>query len=299
MNTQLTLVENEIKHESNFEMLLPIEPLENGMRAVNARKLHDVLGSLQHYTDWIKNRIKKYGFKETSDFVREHKIMKRENTNLLNTRTEYWLTVEMAKELAMLESSEMGTKVRRYFIEVEKNVSEIVQYEGGKEIDVQEVVSQIVASMGDRFMPKDAHDRILELELKVQRLQHEAEITRLIAGGTIAQPERQNTTVNVEKPTVEKTETLNVARGGQVEAFPEAVDGMTVSKAIKRLVADKGIKKAEVMQMLETLGFATPGTNGTMRWEYTWAFNGGFGAYDAHKNFKLNDQGYAEILKNM
>lgn len=298
LNNELVTMETE--YESRFEMMLPLERLENGMKAVDARKLHNVLGSLQHFSDWIKNRIKKYGFKETFDFIREHKIMNQENSNLLRTKAEYYLSVEMAKELAMIENNEMGTKVRRYFIEIEKKAFEVEKLGEGTEININETIIQIVESMGGRFIPKEAHDRILELELKVQRLEHEAEIERLKVAAN-AKPERQTVrqkTINVEKTNVEKPdETLTVARGGQVEAFPETVDGMTVSKAIKRLMTETGVTKAEVITKLETLGFATQGTNGTHRWENAWAFNGGFGAYDANKNFKLNETGYAEIKK--
>jgi phage anti-repressor protein len=180
MNALVTTLNNEVIIESQFEMLLPIEPLENGMRALNARKLYEVLGSLQHYTDWIKNRIKnrikKYGFKETFDFIREHKIMKRENTNLLNTRTGYWLTVEMAKELAMIENNDMGTKVRRYFIEMEKKAFEVERLGEVTKFDISETITRIVKSMGGSFISKEAHDRNLALELKVMQLEHEAEI---------------------------------------------------------------------------------------------------------------------------
>lgn len=300
MNEMVTNINNNnemVIAESNFETLLPIERLENGMKAVDARKLHEVLGSLQHYSDWIKNRIKKYGFKETFDFIREHKLMRQAHGNLMNTRTEYYLTVEMAKELAMIENNEMGTKVRRYFIEVEKHASEIVQYEGGKEIDLHEVVNQIVVMMGERFVPKEAHDRILELELKVQRLEYEAEIARLKEAASSV-PAPVNETAS-ETPTLTIEPTKHKPKNiGQVAAFPE-LEGMTVSKAVKRLVSETGVKKAEVIAKLETLGFAVQGTNGTHRWEYTWAFDGGFGGYDANKNFKLNNEGYAEILKNM
>lgn len=52
------------KENQNLGELLPIEE-NNGHRAVSARLLHTFLGSKQQFTDWINNRIKKYGFVET------------------------------------------------------------------------------------------------------------------------------------------------------------------------------------------------------------------------------------------
>ena len=90
----------------------------NGKQAVNARELHQKLGSKQDFSTWIKNRIEKYGFVENQDFEVFHKIM--ENSNGGRSRIEYALSLDMAKELCMVENNDAGRRIRKYFIEVEK-----------------------------------------------------------------------------------------------------------------------------------------------------------------------------------
>lgn len=103
--------------EQEIRDLIPIEN-KGGKRAVSARMLHAFLESKQQFQDWIKNRIIKYGFVENQDFVSFHKIMKRETGA---TRvTEYAISVEMAKELSMVENNERGKMARQYFIRCEE-----------------------------------------------------------------------------------------------------------------------------------------------------------------------------------
>lgn len=91
---------------------------ENGKRAVDARMLHDFLGSKREFATWIKDRIDKCDLVEKQDFISFDKIVKRENG--ATTRKEYVLSLDAAKEISMIEGNEKGKKARRYFIEVEK-----------------------------------------------------------------------------------------------------------------------------------------------------------------------------------
>ena len=93
----------------------------NGQRAVNARDLHQFLGSKQQFSDWIKNRINEYGFIENEDFVlisQNYEIKKGRGGD--RRSKEYALSLDMAKELSMVERTERGREARRYFIEMEK-----------------------------------------------------------------------------------------------------------------------------------------------------------------------------------
>ena len=95
----------------------------NGQRAVNARELYDFLGSKQDFSTWIKNRIKKYDFIENQDFITAPQIYGTANGGHA-TRTEYALSIDMAKELCMIENTERGKQARRYFIECERRLRE-------------------------------------------------------------------------------------------------------------------------------------------------------------------------------
>lgn len=95
---------------------------QNGQQVVSARELHAFLESKQEFAHWIKNRIEKYGFIENQDFEVFDNFIK--NPNGGRPLTEYALTMDTAKELAMVEGNEKGKQARRYFIECEKRVKQ-------------------------------------------------------------------------------------------------------------------------------------------------------------------------------
>ncbi|WP_279850422.1 antA/AntB antirepressor family protein [Lonepinella koalarum] len=80
----------------------------------NARELHTFVESKQDYSDWIKNRITEYGFIENEDY-----IITTVRTNG-RPRKEYHITLEMGKELGMVERNAKGRQIRQYFIACEK-----------------------------------------------------------------------------------------------------------------------------------------------------------------------------------
>jgi anti-repressor protein len=84
------------------------------VQTCNARDLWMFVESKQEFANWIKGRIEKYGFLDGEDFTVDKFI------NGRATVIDYHLTIEMAKELAMVESNEKGREVRRYFIECER-----------------------------------------------------------------------------------------------------------------------------------------------------------------------------------
>lgn len=74
---------------------------------------------------WIKERIYEFGFEQNKDYFIEKSQNWEAGVNQGvwrggQNKLEYSLTVDMAKELAMLERNEVGKRIRRYFIEVEK-----------------------------------------------------------------------------------------------------------------------------------------------------------------------------------
>jgi phage anti-repressor protein len=98
-----------------FEITIVEETLnQESVKTVNARDLHAGLGVGRDFSNWIKARIKKYGFVQGVDFAKFAKIGESKN------RTDYHLTLDMAKELSMVEKTDKGKEARRYFIRMEK-----------------------------------------------------------------------------------------------------------------------------------------------------------------------------------
>lgn len=106
-----------------MEELIKIEK-RNDQQVVNARELHQFLESKQRFADWIKNRIEKYQFIENQDFFTASQIYETANGGYA-TRTEYALTINMAKELSMVENNERGREARKYFIACEQKLHEM------------------------------------------------------------------------------------------------------------------------------------------------------------------------------
>ncbi|EJF78140.1 hypothetical protein ME7_00131 [Bartonella birtlesii LL-WM9] len=89
------------------------------VKTVNARELHTFLAIGKRFATWITNRINQYEFEEGKDYILTlPKIGKRKNV----ISKEYHLTLDMAKELSMVERNEKGRRARRYFIECEKKL---------------------------------------------------------------------------------------------------------------------------------------------------------------------------------
>ncbi|EMJ9262128.1 antA/AntB antirepressor family protein [Klebsiella pneumoniae] len=92
---------------------------------VNARDLHEFLNVRRDFSTWIKNRITEYGFLIDTDYVTVQNL-RSPNLGTSKSRaqkvTDYHLTLDTAKELAMVERSEKGRQIRRYFIECERQL---------------------------------------------------------------------------------------------------------------------------------------------------------------------------------
>lgn len=99
--------------------LIPVYE-ENSRQVVNARELHEFLEVGTKFADWIKGRIDKYGFTENEDFI-VSEITEMRNVGA-TVRIDYILSIDTAKEIAMVENNEKGRTIRKYFIEVEKRV---------------------------------------------------------------------------------------------------------------------------------------------------------------------------------
>jgi len=106
-------------------------------RFVNARELHKWLWVWRDFSTWLKDRIEKYDFIENLDFfiaVPEigDGVKARSDGQLIDAKTgkvipkDYVISIDMAKELAMVENNEMGKKVRKYFIRVESDFKKVM-----------------------------------------------------------------------------------------------------------------------------------------------------------------------------
>lgn len=104
--------------------LIKVTTNEEGRKLVSARELHELLitseGKQERFSQWF-NRHLQYGFEENVDFT-SVKIFTVVNNGAKRELDDYAMSIDMAKELAMLQKSIKGRMVRNYFIKCEKEL---------------------------------------------------------------------------------------------------------------------------------------------------------------------------------
>jgi phage anti-repressor protein len=137
------------------ELIKIHESTKTGSPVVNARDLYDFLEVGEDFSNWLKRKIKKYGFIENIDFARIYfdingkKMSYAKNSESDNQwfekvyRIEYALTLDCAKELAMVQNNERGKEARLYFIDVEKKYREIKEGKSKILYDLSEVAQKL------------------------------------------------------------------------------------------------------------------------------------------------------------
>lgn len=92
---------------------------ENDRPTVSGRDLHEKLGINSNYSTWF-NRMCEYGFIENQDFATRFPNLESENQHGGQNKIDHQLTIEMAKQICMIQRTEVGKQYREYFLEIEK-----------------------------------------------------------------------------------------------------------------------------------------------------------------------------------
>ncbi|EAJ0474503.1 phage antirepressor Ant [Campylobacter coli] len=103
-----------------LQLTFPHTELQGAFPA-NVKNLFYFLEIDTKFADWINRRINHYDFIENQDYIIELVYTKG------RPRKEYYVTLDMAKELCMVENNEKGRQARRYFIECEKRLKNLEQ----------------------------------------------------------------------------------------------------------------------------------------------------------------------------
>ena len=91
---------------------------ETGETLISGRELHESLKVKTRYNDWF-SRMVDYGFTENVDFIAitQKRVTAQGNET---TQTDHLLKLDMAKEIAMIQRTPEGKRIRQYLIQVEK-----------------------------------------------------------------------------------------------------------------------------------------------------------------------------------
>lgn len=149
----------------------------------DARTLHTFMVVLRDFSNWIKSRIRKFGFVEGVDYIAVKNLS---SPDLANAKSraqkmvDYHLTLDMAKELSMVENNEKGREARRYFIACEKQVLAALTVHPTDRIDYARIAYKTspadTLSAGEQEIIRDM------LTAAVKRLPHDAQAGAMIKG---------------------------------------------------------------------------------------------------------------------
>ncbi|WP_337162706.1 antA/AntB antirepressor family protein [Vibrio fluvialis] len=135
-------------------------------RCVDARELHQKLENATRFDQWIARKIEDFAFGENEDF----RSFLTESSGG-RPATEYTISIDMAKELCMLERSEIGRATRKYFIECERQLQEIVKISNAEESSLG---NQLLAFLGklertsNEFSKQICVERVKRLCMKLK-----------------------------------------------------------------------------------------------------------------------------------
>jgi len=134
---------------------------------VNARKLHKFLQVTTQFKDWIARRIQDYGFEEGKDFC---SFLSESSGG--RPAKEYALSLNMAKELSMVERNERGKMARRHFIECERKLKAQSQPDISKALNDPATLRNLLL---------ENVEKVLALETRVKELEPAQEALDRIA----------------------------------------------------------------------------------------------------------------------
>ena len=128
----------------------------NSKFPVNGRDLHMKLEVKTSFKDWMPRMIE-YGFEEGKDFS----AFLSESTGGRPAK-DYQLTDDMAKHICMIQRSEIGKKIRQYFIEAENqwNSPEAVFSRALKYAD--ETIAKLNNKVAELLPKATAYDAVME-----------------------------------------------------------------------------------------------------------------------------------------
>lgn len=134
---------------------------ENGIGTVSARELYEKLGLKSRFNDWFA-KMCSYGFEENTDYIA---ITKKKVTAQGNESkfTDCFISLDMAKEICMIQRSEIGKKFRQYFIECEKELNSRIQPKEISDTERKFGMFDRLHALADKYEPKsETYSQVLD-----------------------------------------------------------------------------------------------------------------------------------------
>lgn len=134
---------------NELQTLFNFKRNDDGSVAVSGRELHKGLEIGTQYDKWMERMIA-YGFEENIDYIIQSVNVQSQKRLRTYEQLDHIMTLDMAKEISMIQRSDIGKKIRGYFIKVERQHNEITQAYGitSKE-DMNKLIEQLVSDKLD------------------------------------------------------------------------------------------------------------------------------------------------------
>lgn len=148
-----------------MELIKIIE--REGRQLVSGRELHEFLEIRTKYKDWFR-RMVEYGFEEEIDFIRV--AQKRATNNLKNPVTtviDHAISIDMAKEISMIQRTEKGKIARQYFINCEKKLKAVKKL---SPMELMELQFKVL---------KEQKEKIAQVENRVDKLEEDMPLLQI------------------------------------------------------------------------------------------------------------------------
>ena len=155
--------------------LIKITTNEEGKKLVSARELHEFLEIKSVFSTWF-NRMKEYGFETNIDFIEIWSDSKNGNAveylgspqkmSAKGYEVDYAISIDMAKELSMIQRTDKGKQARKYFIECEKQLKQSQQPQLPQ--TYLEALKSLVASEEERLRLEEEKKQLIEEKDQLQ-----------------------------------------------------------------------------------------------------------------------------------
>lgn len=150
------------------------------VNTVNARELHEFLGVGKDFNTWIKNRLDSTGAEENKDYLVFPQIGEKGG----RPRIEFYISLDTAKHVSMMEKTPAGRQIRDYFIQCEKQLQHGLKpkdqcyldiLHAGDEVDrllalrkLEQTVVKPLEESVERMKPKEQfYDTVTQSEAQV------------------------------------------------------------------------------------------------------------------------------------
>lgn len=157
-----------IRQKDIMNEIVPVYVTNTNIKVVNARELYTALEVKKDFSSWAKSNLKNHKVIESVENTTNHFEGESEIDAIKITipasqgkgrKIEYILTLDTAKELAMMSKCEKGRTIRKYFIEVEKAYNSTIEILSSNELSDEEKIAEALL-LSETILDKTRNDLI-------------------------------------------------------------------------------------------------------------------------------------------